>query len=66
MAKTYLARCYEEGIGVEKNLTRAAEIYHEQANIGNLMDKKASAYYGMCLIHGHGVKQNTKLGLKIV
>ena len=50
-----IALCYEKGIGVKKNVTKAFEMYKEEAAKGDL----ESIYnVGVCYERGTGVKSN--------
>ena len=65
-AGLYLARCYDEGFGIEQDLTRAADIYREMAARRDWICKKNQVFYGLCLVRGRGVKQNRRLGMKVI
>ncbi len=56
------AKCYEQGIGIENDLNKAVELYREGCQLLAWQSPYFSAYYGMCLIRGRGVKQNLKKG----
>ena len=53
---TALAACYEEGIGTEQNVVKAAELWKKAAEMG---DALAVARYATCLAEGKGVEKDT-------
>ncbi len=61
-ARYRLAKCYELGIGVQIDQTRAAELYRRGSQLFTWESPYFNAYYGMCLIKGQGVEQNLKKG----
>ena len=54
-AQIGLGICYEEGVGIEKNLTKAVEWYTKAAEQGNAT---AQCNLGFCYDNGSGVEQN--------
>ena len=58
-----LAKLYQRGRGVDKNLTKAAEWFGEAANVGN---SAAQAQLGILYFEGRGVKQNYKKALELL
>lgn len=63
-AKYRLGKCYDEGIGVEDNYTKANSLYKEalaefekMAEAGNA---KAQLYVGFCYEKGRGTEKNLK------
>lgn len=53
-----LAKCYEEGIGVNKSLNNAFESYLRAALLG---DKQSLYEVGRCYYYGIGIKKDEKL-----
>ncbi|CAM6000380.1 unnamed protein product [Sphagnum balticum] len=56
-AETLLGQIYEKGIGVEKNLVKAAQLYEKgaQKNV-----REAQYHLGLMCLHGEGVAKNPK------
>ena len=57
-----MAKCYEQGIGVEIDLPKAAELYRKGSQLLAWQSPYFNAYYGIYLIRGRGVEQNIKKG----
>lgn len=57
----HLAQMYSGGFGVEKNLTKALELYGKAANKGHVPAQKE---YGTALAIGDGAEQDVSEGLK--
>jgi hypothetical protein len=62
-AETLLGQIYEKGIGVEKNLGKAAQLYEKgaQKNI-----REAQYHLGLMFMHGEGVAKNPKRAIVLL
>ena len=62
-AKLWLARCYENGWGINQNPQKAYRFYHEAAEEGN---EEALFNEGGCLLYGFGTSKDEKRGLELI
>ena len=62
MAQCMLGICYENGDGVDKDLTKAVDFYRKAAKQKNA---EAQYFLGDCLFDGRGVKQNRAKAFKL-
>ena len=61
-AQNYLGYCFEQGVGVTKNLSKAFEYYKKASKKGNL---HAQYNLASCLEYGVGVEQDEQKALSI-
>jgi len=60
--KYYLARCYHDGKGVERNSEEAVRLYQEATILG---DTEALLRLGRCYMKGDGVKRDSKKAVQL-
>ncbi len=63
VASYYLGQMYEQGLGIEKSLPKAAEYYLKAYNTGNTA---AASKLGNMLIKGDGIEKNADDGLALL
>lgn len=60
-ADAALGLCYESGLGVEADISKAVRYYKKAAEKGNAF---AMAHYGCALANGEGVRKNKKSAME--
>ena len=62
-AFSYLGDCYRKGLGVDKDVIKAFDLYQKGAAMGDLRSKVAQAE---CLIEGWGVNNDNEMACNLL